>query len=169
MVNPEYTGNITVPVLFDKKLNTIVNNESSEIIRMLNSEFNAFAKHPNLDLYPVALREKIDEINSWVYPFINNGVYRCGFARSQEAYDEAFGNLFKALDKVEDILSKQRYVTAFDRGLLEKKIKNKKKLRYLVGEHLTEADVRLFTTLIRFDACYVLVSNSCLQTFSFKT
>lgn len=135
MVDREYKGNITVPVLFDKRLNTIVNNESSEIIRMLNSEFNAFAKNPHLDLYPENLRPVIDEVNVFIYPNINNGVYRCGFAKSQEAYDEAFEQLFKSLDHVESILAKQRY---------------------LAGNEFTEADVRLFTTLIRFDAVYVL-------------
>eukprot|EP00160_Parvularia_atlantis_P018000 Unigene6436_Nuclearia_a/m.19827 Unigene6436_Nuclearia_a/g.19827 ORF Unigene6436_Nuclearia_a/g.19827 Unigene6436_Nuclearia_a/m.19827 type:complete len:317 (-) Unigene6436_Nuclearia_a:46-996(-) len=133
--DPNYAGNITVPVLFDRKHMTIVNNESSEIIRMLNSEFNAIAKNPTLDLYPAALRDNIDAVNEWVYPSINNGVYRCGFARSQEAYDEAFTQLFASLDRVEGILGRQRY---------------------LAGNQLTEADVRLFTTLIRFDAVYVL-------------
>lgn len=132
-----YEGNITVPVLWDKKTKTIVNNESSEIIRMLNSEFNAFSateEQKNLDLYPLSLRPAIDEINSWIYTEINNGVYRSGFAKSQEAYDGAVHALFKALDRVEEILAKSRY---------------------LVGNQLTEADVRLFTTLIRFDMVYV--------------
>ena len=133
----EYSGNITVPVLFDRALDTIVNNESAEIIRMLNSEFNAFSSAPRqaaLDLYPAELRPTIDALNEWVYPTINNGVYRAGFARSQEAYDEAVTALFASLDRVEAILSAQRYLT---------------------GPRLTEADVRLFTTLIRFDAVYV--------------
>ena len=130
---PGYTGRITVPVLWDKKLGVIVNNESSEIIRMLNSEFQAFATHPELDLYPEALRGAIDEANSWIYPSINNGVYRSGFAQSQQAYDKAVTELFDALDRVEDILSRQDF---------------------LCGSVLTEADVRLFTTLIRFDAVY---------------
>ncbi|XP_072178402.1 glutathionyl-hydroquinone reductase YqjG-like [Diadema setosum] len=135
--NPEYSGRITVPVLWDKKLNTIVNNESSEIIRMLNKEFNECAgseEQRNLDLCPESLLGKIDEVNSWIYELINNGVYKCGFARSQEAYDDAAQKLFAALDRVEDILSKSRY---------------------LCGDQLTEADIRLFTTLIRFDTVYV--------------
>jgi len=131
--DPNYNNSYTVPILYDKKTKTIVNNESSEIIRMFNSEFNEFAKNKELDLYPQHLREKIDEINSWVYEYINDGVYKCGFARKQEPYEENFRNLFNALDKVEDILSKNRY---------------------LIGDQLTEADVRLFTTLIRFDVVY---------------
>jgi putative glutathione S-transferase len=129
----DYAGVVTVPVLWDKTLGTIVNNESSEIIRMLNSEFQAFSTHPELDLYPSALRAAIDETNAWVYPSINNGVYRCGFARSQSAYDAAVQQLFAALDRAEGLLSKQAY---------------------LCGDALTEADVRLFPTLIRFDAVY---------------
>lgn len=134
--DPEYDKRVTVPVLWDKQKKTIVNNESSEIIRMLNSEFNAFCKTEEgkqLDLYPEKLRKEIDEINEWIYPNINNGVYRAGFATSQEAYDEAVNGLFEALDKVEGILSKQRY---------------------LVGPTLTEADIRLFVTLVRFDQVY---------------
>eukprot|EP01116_Phalansterium_solitarium_P025082 TRINITY_DN941_c0_g3_i3.p2 TRINITY_DN941_c0_g3~~TRINITY_DN941_c0_g3_i3.p2 ORF type:complete len:327 (-),score=135.01 TRINITY_DN941_c0_g3_i3:116-1096(-) len=130
---PDYQGSFTVPVLWDKKLNTIVNNESSEIIRMLNSEFNAFAKHPELDLYPEPLRSAIDETNAWVYDFINNGVYRCGFAKAQQPYETACKALFENLDKVEQILSQNRYLT---------------------GDQLTEADIRLWTTAIRFDAVY---------------
>lgn len=129
------TGKYSVPVLWDKKLGVIVNNESSEIIRMFNSEFNSIAKNPDLDLYPEDLRSKIDAVNEWVYPSINNGVYRCGFAQSQAAYDAAVVELFEALDRVEGILSKQRY---------------------LVGDRLTEADLRLFKTLIRFDDVYVV-------------
>ena len=128
-----FTGQITVPILWDKKLNTIVNNESSEIIRMLNSEFNAFTE-VKTDFYPQNLREKIDEINQPIYDNINNGVYRCGFSTTQAAYEKAFDRLFNQLNKVETILSKQRY---------------------LVGNEITEADWRLFTTLIRFDAVYV--------------
>ncbi len=133
--NPDFDGAITVPVLWDKQLGTIVNNESAEIIRMLNSEFNAFAEHPELDFYPEPLREKIDEINDWVYPTINNGVYRCGFATKQKAYDRAFGELFESLDRAENILGSNRYLT---------------------GDQLTEADIRLFVTLLRFDPVYVL-------------
>jgi len=130
---PDYTGVITVPVLWDKRLGTIVNNESAEIIRMLNSELQAFAAQPRLDLYPSALRATIDETNAWVYSSINNGVYRSGFARSQRAHEGAVRELFDALDRVEGILSKQAF---------------------LCGEVLTEADVRLFTTLMRFDVVY---------------
>jgi putative glutathione S-transferase len=131
---PSYEGAITVPVLWDKATRKIVNNESSEIIRFLNSEFQAFAEHPELDLYPEHLRGKIDELNDWIYPTINNGVYRCGFARTQAAYSAAFKELFEAMERVEDILAKQRFLT---------------------GDRITEADVRLFTTLVRFDAVYV--------------
>ncbi|XP_059153998.1 glutathionyl-hydroquinone reductase YqjG-like [Physella acuta] len=134
--DPSYSGNITVPCLWDKLTNKVVNNESSEIIRMLNSEFQAFCKTPEqleLNLYPEHLKEKIDGLNAWIYPEINNGVYKCGFAKSQEAYDEAVAGLFIALDKVEDLLSHTRYLT---------------------GPDLTEADIRLFTTLIRFDTVY---------------
>lgn len=129
----EFTGQITVPVLWDKKLNTIVNNESSEIIRMLNSEFNEFTD-VKTDYYPENLRDDIDRINQPIYHNINNGVYRCGFATSQVVYETAFDSLFAELDKLEDLLSRQAY---------------------LVGTQLTEADWRLFTTLIRFDAVYV--------------
>ncbi|RJG44150.1 glutathione S-transferase family protein [Mesorhizobium sp. DCY119] len=131
--DPAYSGRVTVPVLWDKKEQTIVSNESSEIIRMLNSAFDEWGD-ASVDLYPQALRGKIDTINDLVYPAINNGVYRAGFATTQEAYEEAFKELFGALDTLEDRLSRQRY---------------------LVGERLTEADWRLFTTLVRFDAVYV--------------
>ncbi|VAW54098.1 Glutathione S-transferase, omega [hydrothermal vent metagenome] len=129
----EFTGQITVPVLWDKKTNTIVNNESSEIIRMLNSEFNEFTPIKT-DYYPLALRERIKLTNKPIYDNINNGVYRCGFATTQDAYEEAFDRLFNTLDNVEKTLSIQRY---------------------LMGSEITEADWRLFTTLIRFDAVYV--------------
>ncbi|MCM2342295.1 glutathione S-transferase family protein [Rhodoferax sp.] len=131
--SPGYAGIITVPVLWDKKLGTIVNNESSEIIRLLNNAFQNVCAHPEVDLYPEALRAAIDDTNAWVYADINNGVYRCGFAQSQTAYDHALNALFVALDRVEGILLRQTY---------------------LCGAMLTEADVRLFTTLIRFDAVY---------------
>ncbi|KAI7842386.1 hypothetical protein COHA_004025 [Chlorella ohadii] len=127
-------GKYTVPILWDKKKGCIVNNESSEILRMFNAEFNDLAGNPGLDLYPEELRAQIDAVNDWVYPNINNGVYRCGFATSQEAYEQAFGELFSALDKCEEILGRQRYI---------------------VGDRLTEADIRLFHTLIRFDHVYV--------------
>eukprot|EP01132_Coremiostelium_polycephalum_P006722 gene6722-8332_t len=131
--DPAYSGRFTVPVLWDKKTSTIVNNESSEIIRILNSSFNNLAKNPKLDLYPESKRKEIDEINELVYTHVNNGVYKAGFAQSQSAYDEAFESLFKQLDYLEDRLSKSRY---------------------LVGSELTESDIRLFVTLIRFDAVY---------------
>ena len=130
--DPNSTGKVTVPVLWDKKQNTIVNNESAEIIRMLNSEFEELAKYHD-DYYPPELRGKIDEINDFIYTSINNGVYKCGFAHSEQEYNKAFDALFSALDKVEDILSKHRYLT---------------------GDKITEADWRLFTTLIRFDVVY---------------
>lgn len=129
----DYTGKVTVPVLWDKKLNTIVNNESSEIIRMLNSEFDELG-NSELDFYPEHLRETIDVINDEVYHNVNNGVYKSGFARSQEAYEEAVTALFGTLDKLEGILAQQRYIT---------------------GEQITEADWRLFPTLVRFDPVYV--------------
>jgi len=128
-----FTGQITVPILWDKKTNTIVNNESSEIIRMLNTAFNEFTDNKT-DYYPEELQEKIDAINQPIYDNINNGVYRCGFASTQEAYEKAFRRLFKQLDETEELLSEQRY---------------------LLGEQITEADWRLFTTLVRFDAVYV--------------
>lgn len=130
---PDYSGIVTVPVLWDKRQHTIVNNESAEIIRMFNS---AFVKHaePTADYYPPALQTEIDEINAFVYDNVNNGVYRVGFATSQQAYNEAFDRLFAALDHLEHRLSHQRY---------------------LVGDQITEADWRLFTTLVRFDAVYV--------------
>ncbi|EEX41314.1 glutathione S-transferase family protein [Vibrio furnissii] len=129
----DYTGRVTVPVLWDKKTDTIVSNESSEIIRMFNSAFNALTGNEE-DYYPEHLRALIDEWNEYIYPNINNGVYRCGFATTQEAYEEAYESLFAALDKVESHLATHRY---------------------LAGNVITEADWRLFTTLIRFDAVYV--------------
>lgn len=130
--DPNYSGRVTVPVLWDRKEETIVSNESAEIIRMLNSAFDEWGEG-SLDLYPRHLRSEIDAVNARVYPAINNGVYRSGFATTQEAYEEAFGELFEALDEMEDRLSRHRY---------------------LVGEAMTEADWRLFTTLVRFDAVY---------------
>ncbi|HCG8094239.1 glutathione S-transferase family protein [Vibrio parahaemolyticus] len=130
---PDYTGRVTVPVLWDKKTNTIVSNESSEIIRMFNSAFNDLTDNHD-DYYPEPLRGVIDEWNDYIYPNVNNGVYRCGFATSQEAYEEAFESLFSALDKIDGHLATHRY---------------------LAGNKITEADWRLFTTLVRFDAVYV--------------
>ena len=130
--DPKFTGQITVPILWDKKNNTIVNNESSEIIRMLNSAFNAFTE-VQTDFYPPHLQAEIDAINQPIYDNINNGVYRCGFASTQAAYEKAFDQLFNQLEQTEQGLAKQRY---------------------LCGERITEADWRLFTTLVRFDAVY---------------
>jgi len=129
---PQYTGRVTVPVLWDKQQQTIVSNESSEIIRMFNSACDELGATPG-DYYPVDLRDDIDAVNAWVYSDINNGVYRAGFATTQEAYEEAVTQLFAALDRVEERLAAQRY---------------------LCGERITEADWRLFTTLVRFDAVY---------------
>ena len=130
---PAYSGRVTVPVLWDKKTKTIVSNESSEIIRMFNSAFDNAGAKPG-DFYPEALRQEIDEINKRIYSTVNNGVYKAGFATTQEAYEEAVIPLFDSLDWLEERLSKQRYLT---------------------GDVLTEADWRLFTTLIRFDPVYV--------------
>ena len=132
MADPRFTGRVSVPVLWDKERKTIVNNESSEIIRMLNSAFDAFTDD-RTDYYPPALRGEIDRINDLVYPNLNNGVYRAGFATTQEAYDQAFRAMFDTLDELEQILSQHRYLT---------------------GNRITEADWRLFCTLIRFDAVY---------------
>jgi putative glutathione S-transferase len=132
IADPHYTGRVSVPVLWDKKRRTIVNNESSEIIRMLNSAFNAFT-NIHTDYYPAALRGEIDRLNEVVYATVNNGVYRAGFATSQDAYEEAARGVFATLDQLEDRLSRQRY---------------------LVGADITEADWRLFTTLVRFDSVY---------------
>ena len=130
---PDYTGRVTVPVLWDKQRKTIVSNESSEIIRMFNSAFNGLTGNTD-DYYPEALRGEIDAINTRVYDTINNGVYKAGFATKQEAYDTAVRALFDSLDWVEDILGRNTYLT---------------------GDKITEADWRLFTTLVRFDAVYV--------------
>ncbi|WP_237886959.1 glutathione S-transferase family protein [Pseudomonas sp. PGPR40] len=127
-----YTGRVTVPVLWDKQTNRIVNNESAEIIRMFNSAFDELTGN-DLDFYPAPLRAEIDALNERIYPAVNNGVYRAGFATSQQAYEEAFDELFGELDRLEQLLGANRYLT---------------------GEYLTEADIRLFTTMIRFDAVY---------------
>jgi putative glutathione S-transferase len=130
--DPLYSGRVTVPVLWDRETGTIVNNESSEIIRMLNSEFEDMARRHD-DYYPQPLRAGIDVVNQLVYKSINNGVYRCGFATTQEAYESAFDALFSALAELEARLDRSRY---------------------LVGDRVTEADWRLFPTLVRFDAVY---------------
>ncbi len=127
-----YSGRVTVPVLWDKQQHTIVSNESADIMRMFNSAFSHLVDQ-GPDLYPAALRSDIDDINQFVYRHINNGVYRCGFATTQSAYNDAFGSLFDALDTLEQRLGQQRY---------------------LLGCRITEADWRLFTTLVRFDAVY---------------
>ncbi len=131
--DPNYSGRVTVPILWDKKTETIVSNESAEIIRMLNEAFDEWGD-ASLDFYPKALRGEIDAVNDRVYDAVNNGVYKSGFATTQDAYEEAFDALFAELDSLEDRLSRQRY---------------------LAGDRMTEADWRLFTTLVRFDAVYV--------------
>lgn len=128
-----YTGRVTVPILWDKQTNTLVNNESSEIIRMFNSVFDGVGAKPG-DYYPPALRDNINKINDRVYHTVNNGVYKCGFATTQVAYEDALKPLFESLDWLEGLLSSRRYLT---------------------GEQITEADWRLFTTLVRFDPVYV--------------
>jgi putative glutathione S-transferase len=133
VADPSFTGRVTVPVLWDKERHTIVNNESSEIIRMFNSAFDAVTDD-RTDYYPLQLRDAIDAINGAVYETVNNGVYRTGFATTQAAYEEAFRALFATLDDLEQRLGDNRY---------------------LVGSRITEADWRLFTTLVRFDAVYV--------------
>lgn len=130
--DPDYSGRVTVPVLWDKQRHTIVNNESAEIIRMLNSAFDGIGATPG-DYYPEPLRAEIDRINDEVYDRINNGVYKAGFATTQDAYEQAVAPLFETLDALEQRLSRQRY---------------------LCGDQITESDWRLFTTLIRFDAVY---------------
>jgi putative glutathione S-transferase len=135
--DPDFEGKFTVPVLWDKKTHTIVNNESSEIIRMLNSAFNDFLpeERKKLDYYPEALRNKIDELNRWIYSDINNGVYRTGFATTQDVYAKTVKEVFNGLDKVEAILAQSG--------------------DYLLGDTLTEADIRLWVTIVRFDPVYV--------------
>lgn len=132
LAKPDMSGKVTVPVLFDKKEKRIVNNESSEIIRIFNDAFDELGALPG-HYYPIALRGEIDEINERIYDTLNNGVYKCGFATTQAAYEEAYTPLFETLDFLEEELED---------------------VEYLVGNQLTEADIRLFTTLIRFDAVY---------------
>ncbi|MFW0854528.1 glutathione S-transferase family protein [Cronobacter dublinensis] len=131
--DPHYSGRVTVPVLWDKQRQTIVSNESADIIRMFNSAFDALGARAG-DYYPQALRAEIDELNGWIYDTVNNGVYKTGFATSQQAYDEAVEQVFASLSRLEQILGQQRY---------------------LAGDQLTEADIRLWTTLVRFDPVYV--------------
>lgn len=131
--DPEFTGRITVPVLLDLETKTIVSNESADILRMFGSAFDAFAANPGLDLYPAPLRATIDEINDRVFDTVNAGVYKAGFAIEQAKYANAANALFETLDWLEDILARQRYIA---------------------GDQLTEADIRLFTTLLRFDPVY---------------
>lgn len=130
---PSYTGRVTVPVLWDKQQHTIVSNESADIIRMLNSAFDGVGARAG-DYYPDDLQAQIDELNGWIYDTVNNGVYKSGFATSQPAYDEAVTALFASLERLEQILGQTRYLT---------------------GDRLTEADLRLWTTLVRFDPVYV--------------
>ncbi|OOE70984.1 glutathione S-transferase family protein [Salinivibrio kushneri] len=130
---PDYTGRVTVPILWDKQTQTIVSNESADIIRMFNSAFNDITGNHD-DYYPDNLRAAVDQWNEFVYPNVNNGVYKCGFATEQAAYEDAFDQLFSALTVLDDHLSRNRY---------------------LAGNQITEADWRLFTTLIRFDPVYV--------------
>jgi putative glutathione S-transferase len=132
-VDPDYNARYTVPVLWDSKSKMIVNNESSEIIRMMNSEFDQWSSNPGITYYPENLRDKIDEVNEWVYSDINNGVYKTGFATKQEPYEENCTKLFDSLQKV-DLLLKSN--------------------SFLVGDTFTEADIRLFTTIVRFDPVY---------------
>ncbi|MDH3512732.1 MAG: glutathione S-transferase family protein [Gammaproteobacteria bacterium] len=132
LANPDYSGRVTVPVLWDKKSRTIVSNESADIMRMLNSAFDGLGA-AQVDYFPEELRSEIESLNEFIYPHINNGVYRAGFATTQEAYAEAVGELFDALDVLDDRLSRNRYLT---------------------GTRITEADWRLFTTLVRFDPVY---------------
>jgi len=132
LADPNYTGRASVPVLWDKQRKTIVSNESSEIIRMLNSAFDGLGAEP-IDFYPESLRTTIDELNDYIYPNVNDGVYRCGFAATQDNYDQAVENLFAALNTLEERLTAQRY---------------------LLGARITEADWRLLPTLLRFDPVY---------------
>jgi glutathionyl-hydroquinone reductase len=133
LAEPGYQGRCTVPVLWDEEKQAIVNNESAEIIVMLNGEFNDFATNPNLDLYPQDLVDKIEQWNEKIYHAVNNGVYRCGFAQTQQAYNQACSELFVTLDEIDAVLETNRYVC---------------------GDRLTLADIRLFTTLFRFDIVY---------------
>jgi glutathionyl-hydroquinone reductase len=140
LAQPNYSGRSTVPVLWDEQTQSIVNNESAEIIEILNAQFNVLATHPELDLYPIEGHADIDRWNQETYHKINNGVYRCGLAQSQAAYDVAVGELFEALDTIEAHLANHRF---------------------LWGDRITLADVRLFPTLIRFDLVYYSLFKCC--------
>ncbi|TPX56871.1 glutathione transferase [Spizellomyces sp. 'palustris'] len=131
--DPQYSGRYTVPVLWDKKHGTIVNNESSEIIRILNTAFDEWSTAPGETYYPKDLASQIDEVNSWVYDQINNGVYKAGFATSQTAYESNYAKVFDGLARVESLLANRKW---------------------LVGDRFTEADIRLWTTIVRFDPVY---------------
>ena len=133
--DPSFRGRVTVPVLWDTQTGRIVNNESAEVIEMLNGEFDAFATHPELDLWPEELRAELTELNAWIYDEVNNGVYKSGFATTQEAYEAAVFPLFAALERLEEHLTSRRYLAGAPQPTL--------------------ADWRLFTTLVRFDAVYV--------------
>jgi putative glutathione S-transferase len=150
--DPQYEGRYTVPALWDKKKETIVNNESSEIIRMLYSEFDDFlpetlreVNRPGGGFYPEYLRSEIDAMNAWVYPQINNRVYKTGFAKSQESYLENIYPLFEALDRIEALLGQAGHQP------------------FLFGDHITEADIRLYTTIARFDVAYYLIFKCNLK------
>jgi putative glutathione S-transferase len=150
--DPEYKGRYTIPVLWDKKKETIVNNESSEIIRMFYTEFDHLlpeerreVNQPGGGLYPPHLRGEIEAMNEWVYDRINNGVYKTGFAATQEAYEASLHPLFEALDRIEGHLAQPGHQP------------------YLFGEHITEADVRLYTTIARFDVAYYLIFKCNLK------
>jgi glutathionyl-hydroquinone reductase len=147
--DPDYTGRFTVPALWDKKKETIVNNESSEIIRMFYTEFDDLIpperREANRPLFPEKLRSEIEEMNTWVYDTVNNGVYKTGFATTQDAYEANLFPLFKSLDRLEAHLGEKGHGP------------------YLFGEHVTEADVRLYTTIIRFDVAYYLIFKCNLK------
>ncbi len=131
--DPGFEGRVTVPVLWDKRDGVVVSNESQDIVRMFNADFQELARRPEVDLYPEDLRDEVDRLNERVYRDVNNGVYRAGFARSQDAYDEAFAGLFARLEELDGLLGERRY---------------------LAGDRITEADWRLWVTLVRFDAVY---------------
>ncbi|KAI0344368.1 hypothetical protein BDW22DRAFT_1328021 [Trametopsis cervina] len=158
--DPEYQGRFTVPVIWDKKKETIVNNESSEVIRMLYSAFDHLlpperreSAHPLGGYYPEPLRKDIDEINDWVYTYVNNGVYKVGFAGTQEAYEESLYPLFEGLDRLEAILKNNE-----ETG----------KGPYLLGQYITEADIRLYPTIVRFDSAYFTIFKCNLKMIRYE-